>query len=181
MTSKTYTIRGKMTLAARAVTDYPVEILSYQSPDRTRAWKVRKFWMWPVSTRTGDASFGKDGQLQLDACLTTDSWLINDFTTVTDPSENRSCAWLKAGYKHCEVPLQTSFIADQSRGTMAEGIIDEDRLITDRLYIAAQTTTEDALGPAIEWGYMIVLDQVKVSPLESVIQMLKGVGQDISN
>lgn len=180
MTSKTYTIRGVISdLPDNGIMDYPLNILTYQSPDRTRAWKVRRWWMWPKDVR---AEIGTaDGQYQLNACLTTDSWLINDATTITDVSENRNCGWLSAGYSIRHGAGASDFLADQSRGTMPEGIVDEDRLITDRLYIAAQTTTESGTSPRRDWCFMVVLDAVKVSPLESVVQQLKGVGQDLEN
>tara|TARA_R100000781_G_scaffold106559_1_gene70607 strand:- start:1324 stop:1863 length:540 start_codon:yes stop_codon:yes gene_type:complete len=179
MTSKTYTIRGTLTVADNAIMDYPLNILTYSSPDRTKAWKIRKWWMWPKNVRAEIGS--QDGQFQLNAALTTDSWLINDAETITDVSENRNCGWLSAGYSIRHGAGASDFLADQSRGDIPEGIIDEDRLITDRLYIVAQTTSESGTSPSREWNYMVVVDAVKVTPLESVVQQLKGVGQDLEN
>lgn len=185
MTSRTYTIRGKLTcadgeLVAPTITG-PTQILSYSSVDRTKAWKLRAWWVWPITVRAETGT--TDGQLQMDAALWTDTKRLagaSAFNMMLDPTENRSVGWLQAGYK-IEADASGDFLASQSRGEMPRGIIDEDRLITDNLFISLQTSSASSVKPSREWGFMVVLDQVKVSPLESVVQQLKGVGQDLEN
>lgn len=180
--SKTYTIRGKITLADGELLPPSIlnssHLLSYTSVDRTKAWKLRAWWVWPITVRAETGT--TDGQLNLSAALFTDTKRISTFNEMLDPSENRSVGWLQGGWKLC-ADTGGDFLAMQSRGDMARGIVDEERLITDNLFLGIQTSSEAATKPIREWGYMVVLDQVKVSPLESVVQQLKGTGQDLEN
>ena len=62
---------------------------------------------------------------------------------------------------------------------MAEILVDPDTIITKELHIVMCSTTENDVSPVREWGYMIELEEMKVTPSESVFQQIKGMGQKV--
>lgn len=170
--SKIVSIRGKIEGVSDNSIVQPVNVFSYESPARNRAWRVIAAYLWPVTSR---ASVSADGQYLLEAGLMTDTYTISDFTQIMDPSENRNFAWLSAGYKTEDA--STDFLAPQSLNQLPTFTIDPDTVITNDLYITMQTTSTTT-SPAREWGYMVVLEQMKIKPMESILQQLKGIGQN---
>ena len=60
-------------------------------------------------------------------------------------------------------------------------LIDVDRLVTNQLYLSAIAYTASGDNPGtLALSYMVVLEEVKVSNSQSLLQQLKGIGQDIS-
>ena len=53
-------------------------------------------------------------------------------------------------------------------------------MIVKELWIGGNSTTESEESPVREWGYMITLEEIKVSPSQSVFQQIKGMGQDLT-
>ena len=58
-------------------------------------------------------------------------------------------------------------------------IIDPDQMVTKELYISMAATSDSSISFEREWGYMIVLEEEKVSAIQSLFQQIKGSGQDL--
>ena len=169
-----FSLRGKLSIFDNAVTaNHPV--FDYVSPDRTRAWKVLSAYIWPVDIRLDPTA--ADGFLCLQASLATDTGKFNH-PELNDPSENRTFACAQQTYNHRDAP--TDFITPNGvpLGSMWF-LVDPDRMVTKDLYINAGTTTDVDTALEREWGYMIILEEQKISPAQSLFQQIKGIGQDI--
>jgi len=47
--------------------------------------------------------------------------------------------------------------------------------------MAFSGVTEFSTSPSRLWNYMVILEEIKVQPAESVFLQIKGMGQQISN
>jgi len=183
------TLRGDWTTALGAHTTYGIAlgklIFEYESPDRSKGWKVRRAvaWiqgatglgggdaraLWQVSLLTDQLGFG--------VTAITDYASANRFQKAIGPGDNRSIAWA----------TQDMLIRDNSNadwivphGAMNHGtelLVDADRVVTNELYIVSYGLTE---GSTIEYqaSYYIELEEVKLTPSESLFAQLKGMGQN---
>lgn len=178
--ARAFSLRGEIEIDDNAILPVPQLIFSYESPDRTRAWKIRNVYVWP---REVDREIGTgDVQGLLLAAIMTDTATytggMNDITNVMD---NRQCAWSNQQYN-----LRaggTDFITRNGAGTPGGFgfIIDEDTVVTNQLYLNLAFRTESATSPSRKWNYLVTLDEMKISPWQSIFQQIKGIGQDISN
>ena len=176
---RTFTLRGTYTVDDNAL-GTQTKLLDYQSPDRRKAWKVKSAYMFPKDTR---AEIGaNDLQGTLSAILWTD--LVNrgngskDFNDLVNVEDNRQCAWLQRQYL-----LRaggTDFICANGAG-MGAFLVDPDTVVTKELYIEACFTTESSTNPSRTWNYIVELEEIKISSSESILQQLKGIGQDIDD
>lgn len=156
-----------------------LNIFDYVSPDRTRAWKVSRAYLWPVDIRA-DTGGDADGKYVLQAVLSTDTRKVMDWADQIDPNDNRVFAWaLWNGYKRDNG--SSDFIAAHSTDGMVEFVVDPDTLVTKELWIAMSSTCEGTIAPSREWAYLVVLDEIKISPSQSVFQQVKGMGQDLDD
>ena len=151
-------------------------ILSYDSPDRTKGWIVEDAWMWisnPFSTISNDSN------LMLMGSLTTEFYPPAN-TAIQSPDDNRAIGWMTKQYigRNASVDF---FLPNAVSLTGCDFLLDLDRIVTNDLYINARAYDSSSTSVTVEVGYMIVLRQVKLQPTESVLQQLKGVGQDIEN
>ena len=171
-----FSIRGKFTLADSGRNN-PVRIFDYVSPDRTRAWRVTRAYLWPITTR---ASIGStEGKALCQATLFTDDGVSISWDNISDPTENRAFAWAQwNGY--IRDATADDFMTAEGVDGIVEFLIDPDPMIVKELWIAAASTTESGTNPDREWGYLIVMDEVAVSPSQSVYQQIKGMGQNIN-
>jgi len=170
-----FSLRGKIDTNDNQVTANNL-IFDYASEDRTRAWKVTEAYIWPVEPRLATSVSG-DGFMLMVAALGTDHGKFNH-DELSDPSENRLFAWAQQTYNTRNAP--TDFITPN--GVPLGGmrmLIDPDTLITKQIYLNIGSVTDVDESAAREWGYLIILEERKVSPAESLFQQLKGIGQDI--
>ena len=56
---------------------------------------------------------------------------------------------------------------------------DPDSFVTKELYLNLGSATDVDVSNVREIGYLIILEERKVTPAESVFQQIKGMGQDI--
>lgn len=155
-----------------------VRVFDYVSPDRTRAWRVARAYFWPVGIRE-DTGSDADGKMLTQATLFTDAIQSAHWNDLSDPTENRAFAWaFWAGYAR-ENGASDFITPECPPNGIAEFIIDPDTLVVKELWIIAGNTKEGTINPIREWGYMIVLEEDKISPSQSVFQQLKGMGQNI--
>lgn len=154
-------------------------LLDYVSPDRTRAWKIIKAYVWPKDF-TGTAS-GSTDQAGM-ACFTlwTDTAVTLLSNELMNAADNRQCAWSMQQYNTRD---SLEMIFAQGRGEeMPQFTIDPDTLVTKELYLQGQFKHD---GPAPqanrEWNYLIILESKKVTASESLFQQIKGIGQNIDS
>lgn len=148
-------------------------LFEYVSPDRTVAWKVTGAWMWPKDV---EGNTSGDHQFALTGFLSTDT--IGNFTGM-DVTDNREFAWIyNAFYLRSDNtmeflnPIGTS-IVDQ------RFLVDEETVITNAIYFSGKTLSEASQVIQREWNYLITLESMNITEQESILQQLKGIGQDI--
>lgn len=171
---RTFTLRGVLSVPDNGVNaNHP--ILDYISPDRTRAWKIKGAFYWPKDWY--NISHAADGFMCAVACLHTDTGKLNH-NEITDPSDNRLCAWAQQTYNHRDAP--SNFITPNSTplGRM-DFLIDEDTIVTKELYITIANATDRDENKFRDWGYLVVLEEMTITPVESIFQQIKGMAQDV--
>lgn len=181
------TIRGTVTVDANS---RPVEslIFNYESPDRTKGWIVEDAWAWIVDFQvaenggalTADVSVNVYGNLATDSGSTSSATSPPTANATCDPDESRQIGWLQ---KQWAGKNTNDFYMPQSTGiTDCAFLLDLERIVTNDLYINLgyqQSGGGDVLKTRL--GYMIVLREVDLSPSQSLLQQLKGIGQNIDN
>ena len=171
-----FSLRGKLDVADNGVTaNHP--ILDYVSPDRTKAWKVKEAYVWPVEWF--GVAIGGPGFLTCVAKLSTDTAKYNQ-NQMVDPSENRAFAFAQQTYNHRDDNVHFVTPNGVPLGNM-RFLVDPDSLVTKGLYINICTATDVDVTNVREWGFMIILEEQKVSPQESLFQQIKGMAQDIAD
>lgn len=171
---RTFSFRGKVLLADNSVTANH-QIMDYVSPDRTKAWRVKEAYIWVVDW--WGVSIGGTGFLSLAGALSTDTGKFNQ-NELTDPSENRMFAWAHQTYNHRNnnALFVTPNATPLGRMNM---LVDPDHMITKELYISVGSATDIDENALREIGYLIIVEEEKVSPSTSVFQQIKGMGQDL--
>ncbi len=173
---RVFSLRGKI-----AVNDNQIvanhQVFDYVSPDRTRAWKVREAYIWPVVTQA--AIHNNNGFMVLCAALATDTGKFNK-NELNDPTENRMFAWAQQNYNTREGDGSNFITPNGFPLNQARFLVDPDSIIVKELYINICNSADKDVSSPREWGWLIVLEEVKVSPAESLFQQIKGIGQDIN-
>lgn len=170
------TIRGSMEINIGNIVTEEL-VFSYESPDRTRGWKIEGAYIWienPITSVAGS------GNALLLANLATDSYIKN-VSDILDASDNRSLAWHSKQYHYQNGTFD--FIYPNATDTsMSAFLIDLERIVTNELYITAgflPSVSPSSIKQTI--SYMIVLREVSLTPSQSLLQQLKGIGQNIDN
>ena len=154
--------------------------LSYESPDRTKAWRVTGAWVW-IDTLAQN-TITSNNNPALTACLATDELdapvRIGELTTASD---NRIFGWTQVHYRGFDT--EEYFVPNASTPRSNEFLIDFDRIVTNQLYIYALMVSNGGVTTPmpIDVNYMISLEEISIKPEQSVLQQLKGIGQDIVN
>jgi len=171
-----FSLRGKAEVTDNGVLANYL-IFDYSSPDRTRAWKVVEAYVWPVEW--WGVTLADDGFMIACASLATDTAKLN-FREISDPTDNRLFAWAMQTYNTREAAAATDFITPNATalGNMRM-LVDPDHLITKELYINFANTCDVDVSQVREWGWLVILEERKISPTLSVFQQIKGMGQDI--
>jgi len=185
--SKTMTLRG--TVNNVAFGDIPTEslILSYESPDRTKAWKVTGAFVWPKRNAMMDVADNREYLTNTGsymAVLQTDTIARTSPDDFLSSAESRNIGWLNATFSqvtNASAGYSINMTAGSGFVPTVEMLIDVDRLVTNQLFlsIVAWTGVADNAIP-IDMEYMVVLEQVKVSNSQSLLQQLKGIGQSVN-
>lgn len=153
-------------------------IFNYESPDRTRGWVIQGAWAWVCNPF---ASAGADSNAMLIGNLATDT-TNPDFRTLLNPDDNRTVGWLTKQYigknfgagQDFQVPNATSI-------TGIDFLLDLDRIVTNDLYINMAYYDSASSSVTQTVGFMIVLQEVNLTPSQSLLQQLKGIGQNVDN
>ena len=172
--SRIFSLRGKLELADNGVLGNEL-IFDYSSSDRTRAWKVLYSYVWPVEW--WGVAIGGPGFYTLVSNLATDTYKVNQ-NEIADPSENRTIAWGQQTYNHRDDNVHFLTPNGVPLGDMCM-LNDPDSFVTKELYLNLGSATDVDVSNVREIGYLIILEERKVTPAESVFQQIKGMGQDI--
>jgi len=182
MAGRLRTIRGSMIVDANARPQEKL-IFNYESADRTRGWIIEDAWIW-ISTVNTAQPLTSDVNLSVIANLATDEiagGLPLVFNTITDCDDNRQIAWHQKQWLGKDT--NDFYMPTASPGlTGCDFLIDEERIVTNQLFITAgylQSGGGDIL--ATKLNFLVNLREVSISPSQSLMQQLKGIGQDISN
>lgn len=170
-----FSLRGKIEGIVTNATGVQTQIFDYVSSDRRRGWKVVEAYVWPITMRTTSGG-AADGQFSMQACLATDSVRVTA-DNIIDPSDNRYFAWLAAGWKTADGANDGLY--PQSLNTMPKMLVDPDPIIVKELHITIASVDETGFSESRDYGYLIVLEEKKLTPEQSVFQQIKGMGQDI--
>lgn len=156
----------------------PQLLFDYVSPDRTRAWKVIRAAFWP---KTWKAEIGTaDGQMLVCACLSTDDMTITKTQHMQDVSDNRQIAWAQHLYN-----IRASPVADYIGlngamiGALDDFVVDPDHVVVNELWLTLASLSDSSTSPTREYNYLITLEEITITPSESVLQQIKGIGQNI--
>lgn len=188
-----HTLRGTIPIVLGTFTTYGesslARIFQYQSPDQTRAWRVRYASVWINETFTGTG--GGDSRSLVNVSLCTDSLTADGepspvttqataraWQKVMSPEDNRTIAWVHQDYQNRDATSGDFILPTGGTTPQAELIADFERLVTNELWLAAFAVTEGS-EVTLDLAYYIELEQLKIKPEDSVLQILKGQGQDI--
>ncbi len=178
---KTLTLRGTLTADMNSGSCGEALAMSYESPDRTRGWKVVGAWLWladiesqnTISSNNNPVLFGSLSTDQLPAPVR--------YAQISSVEDNRLFGWTSVHLRgfdtndyflgHATVPADQSFL------------LDLDRIVTNDLYVYAGIMANGGfVSPLpVKINYMIALEEMNITPSQSVLQQLKGIGQNIDN
>ena len=179
---------GKM-MTLRGVTDPTADngrhlnfqIFSFEANVLERGWIVRDFYFWPADLRAATGS--TEGQFGLCATLTTDEIpsTLGGFEDLGSCRDNRTIAWMQKGYNLRDSAISDFITSPTGLYYDNKAIIDPDHLLNDALYINFYSTSHSTTSPQRVYNYMVVLEEVKVTPAKAILSLLKGKGQDLDN
>ncbi len=172
---RTLSLRGTFELADHArIVDH--QIFQYESPARNIGWRITGAWIWPETVAENTAG---DHQATMTANLATDTQ--GNPGGLMSVDDNRQCAWAYNAY-YIRADGANEFLNPIGLGLPDQRfLIDPDTVVTNALYINAWMYSEAADSPERTWNYMVTLESMSITPSESILQQLKGIGQDIDN
>jgi hypothetical protein len=171
-----FSLRGTISGADNSIIWATNPIFDYVSTDRTKAWRVVSAYLWPA---TWDGGTTSDGQTMIAGVLHTDYVKFTSWNELSDVRDNRTFGWLQAGMKNVDNGGD-DFLAPQSLNTMPQFTIDPDTIIVKELWLSVATKMENqSINGNRDWSYLIILEEMKLTPSESVFQQIKGMGQDV--
>ena len=164
------TLRGELAPFSAEIPLDPQQIFAYESAGQNRAWKVTSWSIWPTD-------FGDGGG------WTFTTKPVHKFVLATDTgatainllaSENRSIGWT---YIVSDIGKTQTNLSPYFEDVM----LDPEHLVTGQLFISADAlvTSADNSLPST-WSYMIKLESRSITSSESIMQSLKGRGQDVT-
>ena len=171
-----FSLRGKVEVIDNQITVNHL-VFDYASPDRTRAWKVKEAYIWPVEPQK--AIHNNNGFMLLTAALATDIGKFNK-DELSDPTENRLFAWAQQNYNTREGDGSNFITPNGFPLNQARFLVDPDTVNVKELYINISNSSDYDVNFSREWGYLIILEEDKVTAAQSVFQQVKGMAQDIS-
>jgi hypothetical protein len=168
--ARVLTLRGVLDPFSAEIPLDPQEIFAYESAGQTRAWKVTRLQLWP-------SDFG-DGEIWTYQTFPVAKFVLStdtgDSATNLNADENRSIGWFHITHEVGKDQLNISPVHEWWD-------LDPDHLVTGRLYIAADMLVHPADNDRVsQWSYLVTLEPRTVSSAESILQTLKGRGQDVA-
>jgi len=169
-------LRGTFLLADNARTT-DNQIFVYEGAELTRGWKVTSAYVWPADMR---AQTGADGQFLLCTNLATDTVGSLGFNDITSVNDNRFIGWGAKGYNQRDA--SSDFITGPT-GIITDNqlLLDPEHVVVQELYINAYTSSDSDTSPTRSYNYLVVLEEMKLTAAETILQIIKSKGQDILN
>jgi len=156
-----------------------VNVLDYVSPQRNRGWRVRKVWLWCSQLRASTPN-DDNGRMVITAHVSTEIVKATFDSVVAD---NRVFGWMTREYHRRTTTSgsSTNFVFPTGDGIWSPNrfIIDSDTMLVKECWIAMSCTSDGTDEPNRIYNYMFELEEVKITPEESIIQQLKGIGQSV--
>lgn len=177
--ARTMTLRGIIT-CADGNRSPPIQVLDYVSPDRTRGWRIKDAWLWCQTIRASTPN-DAHGMMVIQAQLSTQE-VKPVFDQYVD--DNRLFGWMQQHYLRRTTSGGSStdyILPNAGLNDRCRFIIDEDTTVVKELWLGMASSSDGSDEPEREWNFLIDLEEIKVSPEQSVFQQLKGMGQDVSN
>jgi len=163
----------------------PHTVLEYANVlDINRAWKVRKFSTWIQETAlemgaySNPFTFGLDVQLSTDEIPTPKDW--------NNAGDNRAIGWGTLSYDVEDSSSKNvgNFTSGQRRLMYSEYWLHPDNIIQNKLTISSQSTGGNPTVEGLDGytlNYLIELEEVEISPVESIVFNIKGQGQSLDS
>jgi hypothetical protein len=172
-----FSLRGQLEAVDAASPTEDTVIFSYESSDLTRGWKVTGFHLWFTTVRDWSRITEKGIQfVNLFGKLQTDTIGNSDLNA----SDNREFAWHSNTYQ-CN---QSNALGAEVNAIIQKNtwsVLDPDHVIVRELLLTCgMHTASDAEGAIMDVSYLVEIEEFKVSPTETVLQIVKGTGQSVS-
>ena len=176
MTRRALTLRGTTEQVLDAA-GTPVKIFEYEDNDLTKGWKVVEAYVWCSSTQ---ADFGANtGQFLMQTALHTDTGINVASFGKWGAFDNRIIGWNNQSFNERAGDFPSN--VGSSFSTAARLVLDPNHVICRDLFLSFQSQSDGAASPRMEWSYMVVLEPKKMSASETILSIIKSVGQDIDN
>ena len=153
----------------------------YESPDRSKGWRVKGAWLWLADIESQNTISANNNPVLFGALSTDQLPVPVRYSHISSVEDNRLFGWTSIHYRgfdandyfvgHATVPSDQSFL------------LDLDRIVTNELYVYAGIMANGGfVSPLpVKINYLIALEEVKISPSQSILQQLKGIGQNITD
>ena len=179
------TVRGSIDTVWNSPRATESLVFNYESPDRTKGWKVTGSWIW-IDTLSQNTITANNNPAIV-AALATDSIIPAGapgvgMDAITTADDNRLFGWTQIHYRGFDT--NDYFVPHASTPASQSFLLDLDRIVTNELFMNVQCITNGGLPAGsnpVKVNYMIALEEVKISPSQSILQQLKGIGQNIDN
>ena len=185
---KTMTLRGELDMQFGRSSTFGEarehQIFQYESPDRQRGWRVKYACVWVQEVYNTGAGDGRTIGVYSLATDTLGPVQITDGDTAKEwlgrmgASDNRTIGWNTQDYQQRDNVDADFIMPTGGMRPQCEFILDEDRILTNQLWIQSYGLTEET-NLSTKLNYYVVLEALKITPSESVLQQLKGMGQDV--
>lgn len=172
-----FSLRGQLEAVDASGPTEDYLIFSYESSDLTRGWKVKGFHLWFTTPRDWSRVTEKGIQfVNLFGKLQTDTIGNSDLNA----SDNREFAWHSNTYQCNQANDLTAEVnAIIQRDTWS--VTDPDHVIVRELFLTCGFHTSSASeGAIMDVSYLVEIEEFKVTPVETVLQIVKGTGQSVS-
>jgi|TARA_R110000822_G_C15310385_1_gene492803 hypothetical protein len=184
-TGKTLTLSGQLPTRpfASPLSRDPHTILEYANVlDLSRAWKVKDFSCWIQETAL-EMGLNKLAAIGIDVQLSTD--LIPNTADWNNAGENRAIGWGTLSY----FVTQGNYKPDNPQAGFARLLMNSeywvlpDHVVQNKLTISAQAPGSSDLEAAAGYtlNYVVNLEEVEITPIESIVYNIKSKAQDLAN
>ena len=156
----------------------PHQCLDYVSPDRTRGWRIIDAWIWCATIRASTPN--DDNGMMITQALLSTELVPPVFDSVV--GDNRIFGWSLQHYLRRTTSSGGStdyIIPNAGMNTENKFVLDSDTTLVKELWIAMGSSSDGTDEPMREYNYLINLEEIKISPEQSVFQQIKGMGQEI--
>ena len=163
-------------------------VFAYESRDQTKSWRIKEIqcWLNPM------VESGGDNRAILNYCLSTDFLTppaslgpsdLRIYAEQFNAEDNRGIAWGMTDYQNRDAAVTDFRVPGQ--GIIPFGMIADGRRAVNYLILNVLTASEGSAISASGAGkntinYRILMEEINVSPMESILHQVRGVSQDVS-